>query len=105
MIEVNNLVFHLHIEDIIVSNAFSASRNAQAIKFVNHACSVNLFLIQSIFYSVFSAVITKLMYPPAEFGIPLWWSGFSKLRVGPTKHSLRRTADLRGGYPDSAYGP
>ena len=27
----------------------------------------------------------------------MWWSGFSKLRVKPPKHSLCRTADLRGG--------
>ena len=31
--------------------------------------------------------------------ILLWWSGFSKLRFEPLKHSLRQTADLGGGTP------
>ena len=29
----------------------------------------------------------------------VWWGEFSKLRVELPKHSLRRTADLRGGTP------
>ena len=31
--------------------------------------------------------------------LPLWWSGFPKMRADPSKHSLRRTANVRWGTP------
>ena len=61
LIEVYTLVFHLHVEDILVSNAFSATRDVQEVKFVNHASSVIILRIQGLFFRVFSVVIIELM--------------------------------------------